>query len=222
MENAILEARNCLEFIKGKTFELGVYYDLENEVTEKCGRIEITQMAINFCNEIKSAGFIPGVYANLNWFTNYIEISKLEGFKIWVAEWGVNKPKIKCNLWQYADNGKIEGISGNVDLNYLITEDLLKNEIQNNGGDVEVKVYKNGSTIEPVYSNSRCTNLIGHLNPYEECDCFGVFNNKAMVRYKVDGKEDYKIGFVMWLGRSKKLKFRLSVENVDNFVENRK
>ena len=60
--------------------------------------------------------------------------------------------------------------------------------------------YKNGSTKEIAYSNWQCTNQIGYLSPYESCDCFGEFNGKAMIRYKVDGKNDYKIAFCKWLG----------------------
>lgn len=68
------------------------------------------------------------------------------------------------------------------------------------GSDEPVRVYKNGSTKEITYSNFQCTNKIGSLSPYESCDCFGVFNGKAMIRYKVDGKNDYKIAFVKWVG----------------------
>ena len=68
------------------------------------------------------------------------------------------------------------------------------------GSDEPVRRYKNGSTREIAYSNFQCTNKIGSLSPYESCDCFGIFNGKAMIRYKVDGKNDYKIAFVKWVG----------------------
>lgn len=68
------------------------------------------------------------------------------------------------------------------------------------GSDEPVIRYKNGSTKEIAYSNWQCTNQIGYLSPYESCDCFGEFNGKAMIRYKVDGKNDYKIAFCKWLG----------------------
>lgn len=89
----------------------------------------------------------------------------------------------------------------------------LKQDIQNkiNGGDTPVPVepegsdepvrkYKNGSTREDIYSDTSLTNKIGSLSPYEECDCFGIFNDRPMVRYKVDGTNNYKIGFAKWVG----------------------
>ena len=63
-----------------------------------------------------------------------------------------------------------------------------------------MRVYQNGSTVENVYSDTNLTNKIGSLNKYETCDCFGIFNNRAMVRYKVNGSNNYKIGFCKWLG----------------------
>lgn len=68
------------------------------------------------------------------------------------------------------------------------------------GSDEAVRRYKNGSTKETIYADTSLTKPIGSLSPYEECDCFGIFNNRPMVRYKVDGSNNYKIGFAVWTG----------------------
>lgn len=68
------------------------------------------------------------------------------------------------------------------------------------GSDEKVRVYQNGSTSENVYADTKCTNKIGSLDPREKCDCFGIFENRAMVRYKVSGTKNYKIGFCKWTG----------------------
>lgn len=68
------------------------------------------------------------------------------------------------------------------------------------GSDEPVRKYKNGSTKEIIYADTNLTKIIGSLSKYEECDCFGVFNNRAIVRYKIDGTENYKIGFAKWTG----------------------
>lgn len=75
----------------------------------------------------------------------------------------------------------------------------VKDNIES-GSDESVRRYVNGSTPENCYSNWQCTNKIGSLNPRENCDCFGEFKGRAMIRYKVDGKDDYKIAFCKWLG----------------------
>lgn len=68
------------------------------------------------------------------------------------------------------------------------------------GSDEPVRKYKNGSTKETIYADTNLTKVIGSLSPYEECDCFGIFNNRPMVRYKIDGSNNYKIGFAKWTG----------------------
>lgn len=74
------------------------------------------------------------------------------------------------------------------------------NIIEDKGSDEPVRRYKNGSTKEIIYADTNCTKQIGTLSPYEECDCFGIFNNRPMVRYKIDGSNNYKIGFAKWTG----------------------
>ena len=73
-------------------------------------------------------------------------------------------------------------------------------KINDGGSDEPVRKYVNGSTSEDVYADTNCTNKIGSLNPRETCDCFGIFNDRAMVRYNVTGTNNYKIGFCKWLG----------------------
>ena len=68
------------------------------------------------------------------------------------------------------------------------------------GSDEPVRRYKNGSTKETIYADTNLTKVIGSISPYEECDCFGIFNNRPMVRYKIDGSNNYKIGFAKWTG----------------------
>lgn len=86
------------------------------------------------------------------------------------------------------------------DVNNKINGEVVPVPPEPEGSDEPVRRYCNGSTKEICYSNWKCTNQIGYLSPYEQCDCFGEFQGKAMVRYKVDGNNDYKIAFCKWLG----------------------
>ncbi len=83
---------------------------------------------------------------------------------------------------------------------YLNGTTPINNNVNNDGSEVEVKTYQNGSTTEVIYADTSLTKRIGSLNPRERCDCLGIFNDRPMVRYKVDGKNDYKIGFAKWKG----------------------
>ena len=83
---------------------------------------------------------------------------------------------------------------------YLEDKPVTENKNIESGSDEPVRVYQNGSTSENVYADTACTKKIGSLNPRESCDCFGIFNVRAMVRYNVSGTSNYKIGFCKWLG----------------------
>ena len=63
------------------------------------------------------------------------------------------------------------------------------------------KSYVNGSTPEAVYADNAGKVKIGSLSPHEKCDCMGIVDGMAIVRYNVTGKgRREKIGFVRWLG----------------------
>lgn len=82
----------------------------------------------------------------------------------------------------------------------LQTQPVENNQNYSGGSDEPVRKYVNGSTRENIYSDTELTKKIGYLNPREICDCFGIFNNRPMVRYKVNGSNNYKIGFAVWKG----------------------
>ena len=57
--------------------------------------------------------------------------------------------------------------------------------------------FRNGKTVEPIYADCNHTVKIGSLNVGEVCDCYGIFNGSPIVRYKVNGTNNYKIGFAV-------------------------
>lgn len=86
-----------------------------------------------------------------------------------------------------------------IDVASRLGQTINVNEIEE-GSDEPVRRYKNGSTKEVIYADTNLTKVIGSLSPHEECDCFGIFNGRPMVRYIVTGTSNYKIGFAKWTG----------------------
>lgn len=68
------------------------------------------------------------------------------------------------------------------------------------GSEEIMKTYKNGSTKEEVFADSECTIKIGELDRYEECQSYGIVNNRAIVLYDVNNTNNKKIGFVKYIG----------------------
>ena len=77
-------------------------------------------------------------------------------------------------------------------------------KVEDKGGNLEMaRVYQNGSTPETVYSDSELSKKIGVLNPREKAEYLSIDNNRPLVRYKVDGTNVYKVGYVLWRGGCK-------------------
>lgn len=128
------EAENCLYFLNGRKIDLPIFIDLEENRTAKLGKENVTKASIEFCNTIKNAGYEAGVYANLNWFLNYVnpyEIIKND-FKIWLAQWNDKiTADFNVDFWQYTSKGQINGINGNVDLDYQLLQENNEKPIEN-------------------------------------------------------------------------------------------
>lgn len=195
-------AKWVLDNLKNREIDLPIFLDMEDSSIIDGNNLNL--LCKEFCNIINQTQYISGIYANKDWFINKLNIKELLNYKIWLAEWNNQENHTlgyKVDLWQYTSNGEVPGINGRVDLNKCLCNCYDNNDIIiNNGDDEEVKVYQNGSTPETVYSDVNCTNKIGSLNRYEQCDCLGIFQNRAIVRYKIDNSNNYKVGFVKYLG----------------------
>ncbi|MDO4504546.1 MAG: GH25 family lysozyme, partial [Clostridia bacterium] len=108
----------CLKNIKGKQLDYPIVNDIEDKEQLKLSNRQRTDIVKAFCNEIEKAGYYAMFYCNLNWLKNYLfKDELLQKYDLWLAQWSNDKPSYSCGIWQYSSCGKVEGISGNVDLN---------------------------------------------------------------------------------------------------------
>lgn len=133
-ETAKAGANWTVEKLKGKTLELPVYIDMEDNSIASRGKDVLTQIVFGFNQVIEKAGYWAGVYANRNWFDNYLYKDNIKKrFTTWIAHYGLSgtdKYKGEYDIWQNSSSGKVNGINGNVDTNYM-HRDLLT-EIKGN------------------------------------------------------------------------------------------
>lgn len=104
-----------------------IYFDTELSTASPSGtgradkltKSQRTETVIGFCEALKKEKYYPGIYASTSWLGSKIDMSKLQSYDVWVAHYGVSKPGYtgKHQMWQYTSQGKINGISGYVDLN---------------------------------------------------------------------------------------------------------
>ena len=118
------EARRVIEWLNGRDLDLPVYYDMEDARMQKLGKNILTEIAIAFCREIEKAGYWAGIYANLNWFTRYLDYEKLRKmFTLWIANVDYTGQENKYNgqydMFQYSWVGKVDGVIANVDMDVM-------------------------------------------------------------------------------------------------------
>ena len=117
--DAAKEANACLACIQGKQFDFPIYYDLEESSTASLGKDTCTQIAQTFCAAMEQAGYWAGVYANTNWWQNYLDHAALSAkYTIWLADYRqAYNTTLKRDMHQYTSTGSVAGVNGNVDCN---------------------------------------------------------------------------------------------------------
>lgn len=113
------EANFCITHLKDKKITYPVYIDMEDPKKQgKQSKSTLAAVCNSFCNTIKAAGYIPGVYASLSWFNNKIGNITATHTK-WVAQY--NKTcdyKGAYDMWQYSSSESVPGIASKTDVNY--------------------------------------------------------------------------------------------------------
>ena len=109
-----------LDLVKKYKISYPIFLDVEPSGgrADSISKEERTAICKTFCETIEKYGYTAGIYANKTWFTNKLNTSALSGYKIWLAQYNSSVTyKGRYDMWQYSDKGKINGISGNVDMN---------------------------------------------------------------------------------------------------------
>lgn len=131
-------ANKCLEVIKAykpKIVFADFEYDTINKAAKKgvkLGAKECDSFTIEFCETVKKAGYIPGYYANTDYYNNmYSSAVKNKGYVFWLAhyksDYSYHEPPIKCDFFQYTDRGTVPGLTGKkFDTNVCFSEKYLK------------------------------------------------------------------------------------------------
>ena len=166
------EARFLIEnVLQGKRFEYPIYMDVEASNQKKVGKKQLTDTVVAFCEEIKAAGYLPGVYTSLSFLKSYLDDSRLDPYEKWIAQWyryceyGNN-----LGMWQFGGEtnlirtNKVAGVVCDQDYCYFDYPEIIKKRKLNGytasdpkpepekeeGFDLKMRVLKKGCTGEDV------------------------------------------------------------------------
>ncbi len=120
-KEALEEATFVLNLIKDYEITYPVVYDFElfdEKRTKNVKDVIINDNAVHFLSYIESHGYEVMLYTNLRGIEKHWNLDLFKNYNIWYAQY-IDKSSYdgKYTMWQYADNGKIDGVKGRVDLN---------------------------------------------------------------------------------------------------------
>ncbi|MCJ8008139.1 GH25 family lysozyme [Lederbergia wuyishanensis] len=148
--DAINEAKHFLEVTKAFNLSGPLALDLETN-SANLSKKQLTNAAKTFLDYVeKQSGKKVALYVNKNYLENYI--NKID-VPIWLA-WYKDEsrgPGIPCSIWQYTDNGRVNGISEPVDLNIGYSDLTTIQPVQHKKSqNTDVYVVKKGDTLSEL------------------------------------------------------------------------
>jgi GH25 family lysozyme M1 (1,4-beta-N-acetylmuramidase) len=121
------EADYILKMVSGLNLSFPIYLDSEiadtkthNGRSDKLDKETRTRLLKVILDRLKAKGYDCGVYASTSWLNNQLNMSKLNGYKVWVAQYNtVCTYGGSYNMWQYSSKAQIDGVVGNCDVSKL-------------------------------------------------------------------------------------------------------
>ncbi|MGH0588849.1 GH25 family lysozyme [Bacillus mycoides] len=123
--DAIVEAKDFLVRVNpnSKFLVLDVEDDTVKSMDSKGNLGDLAKASQAFIDTCKAAGWKVGFYVAHHMYGDY-NLQSVQADFVWLPRYGTNdgnpqkKPSYPCDIWQYTDNGYIDGI-GRVDINLL-------------------------------------------------------------------------------------------------------
>lgn len=123
VEKARSEAQHVIRLVQGKNLTYPIYYDMEdNSVMNKIDSKTAGEIAQTFLNTLEANGYKNvAVYSSKSLFETKLTADIFNRYPRWVAHYNDTCGyQGSYHMWQYTNKGQIDGITGNVDLDYKI------------------------------------------------------------------------------------------------------
>lgn len=119
------EIAHIKRLLNGKKINAPIYIDVENTKGldwRTISNTELLGIMQEFNAQLNALGYKMGIYSSRSAFWNEKMTDKwYDNISKWVAEYGakVNNFNRTYDIWQHTSRGRIDGISGNVDMNIM-------------------------------------------------------------------------------------------------------
>ena len=118
VDEAKAAAKYTLEKMSGYTVKYPVAVDVESKyILDYLSVQDLTNVVNAFCDTIAAAGYTPIVYSDYSKFTNEMDTNQIK-YDLWLARYGADGHYQGRTIWQCTDKGRVNGINGNVCLEF--------------------------------------------------------------------------------------------------------
>ena len=168
IQEAIDEASVAVQQARGYNITFPIYCDTEFAQTDRSGRADRldydkrTDCVEAFCETVRQAGYMPGVYASKSFFYGQLDFARLSSYQIWLAHYTKDMTNFQFGyqVWQYTDSARVSGITQNVvDLNIAYYDYTFRTDMSSNGQNVvlfhdynDILPYENAERMIGEYS----------------------------------------------------------------------
>lgn len=120
---AVEEANVVIQQLANYQLTYPVAFDMEYVSNDKARiegltREEKTTITKAFLETVKNAGYKPMIYGTKEWLIKQIDLTKLTDYDVWLSQ---QEPTpdypYQFQMWQYSLDGKLNGVTGDVDMN---------------------------------------------------------------------------------------------------------
>lgn len=150
--DAAIEAKVCIEAIRGKTFEYPVFLDIEEQ--RQMSKSIVSAVIPAFLEPLKSAGYYVGLYSFRNFQKAYIDDKFVKNYDFWLAHVTSKTDYVGHKIWQYTFTAKTPGIAGTIDedICYVDYPSIIKKKGKN--GFVVNESTQTTTTTKPATSTT--------------------------------------------------------------------
>ncbi len=123
VDDSYAEAIATVQALDGREVQAKVWLDLEDKEQTNLDKELLYQIVKTFLEVVEEAGYEVGIYCNQYWYKSVLT-DKIKALtkNWWIAKWSNKKPELGELAWQYSAEGKVDGIRGNVDMDYWYGE----------------------------------------------------------------------------------------------------
>ena len=121
------EAVEEANYIVGAVSGFGIKYPIAIDIekvegdearTDKLTTEERTAVVKMFCDAVKGYGYKPVIYATSDMLVAGLDLKELSDYDVWLADYNIPTDyPYRYSMWQYNKKGRIDGITGDIDLN---------------------------------------------------------------------------------------------------------